>query len=199
MASKSGASSNSSGLDAELMEDEVALNYNGIYTLFGQINNESVAPACHWILKNTLKREPLPEMKLILNSEGGDLVSAFALIDCINGSKTPIGTIGLGEVLSAGLMVFISGKKGKRILTPNCLVMSHQFTWNVEGKEHELLASRKGHDITSEMVIRHYMKHTGLTHKKISDILLPAGDIFLTAKEALKYGLCDEVRELNSK
>lgn len=190
------SSDNINHIDAELMEDEAALNYNGIFMLFGQINTISIAPACRWIIKNSLKKNPTKDMRLFITSEGGDIPEAFALIDIMRGSKFTMSTVGLGEVCSAGLMIFMAGDKGSRILTPNSFVMSHQYSLNSGGKEHELLASRKATDIMSRMIINHYMKCTGMTEKKVRDILLPPEDVFLTPKEAVKYGICDKVKEL---
>jgi ATP-dependent Clp protease protease subunit len=112
------------------------------------------------------------------------------------GSRIPIHTVGLGMIASMGLLLFISGKKGKRVLTPNTLIMSHQWSSFFWGKEHELLAAQKEQKSLSDMIMRHYKKHTGLTEKKIRELLLPAHDVWLTAKEAKALGICDEVKDI---
>jgi ATP-dependent Clp protease protease subunit len=114
----------------------------------------------------------------------------------MKGSAIPVYTIGLGEISSAALMIFMAGHKGERMLTPNASILSHQYSWGRWGKEHELINSSRAIDLTSEMILTHYKKCTGLTEKKIRDILLPPTDVWLNAKEAKKYGLCDKVKEM---
>ena len=99
-------------------------------------------------------------------------------------------------IASAGLLIFISGTKGKRLLTPNTSILSHQFTWGSFGKEHELFAAVKEFDLTTKRMIKHYKKCTGLTDKDIRKYLLPPQDVWLSAAEALKLGICDDVKEM---
>lgn len=126
-------------------------------------------------------------------SEGGDLSVAFALIDVMRSSKIPIKTVGLGQIASCGLLIFLSGTAGRRILTPNTSVMSHQFSWGTEGKAHELFATMKEFDLTQKRMISLYQQTTGLDQDTIKEILLPAQDVYLSAEEALQYHICDHI------
>jgi ATP-dependent Clp protease protease subunit len=135
-------------------------------------------------------------LNLIITSPGGDLNAAFALIDVMRGSAIPVRTIGLGQIASAGLMIFIAGEKGQRILTPNTSILSHQYSWGAIGKEHELFAQIKEFDLTTKKVIDHYKRCTGLADKKIREVLLPPQDVWLSPPEAKKLGLCDDVKDL---
>ena len=177
-------------------DTEHSLEKLGVYLLMSEINSASVMPVVEWILKNNITRPPLDRLSLIINSGGGSVTDAFALIDTMKGSSIPVHTIGLGEISSAALMIFMAGHKGGRTMTPNCSVLSHQYSWGRWGKEHELVSSTRGIDLTSEMILSHYMKCTGLAEKKIREVLLPPQDVWLNAKEAKKYGLCDKVKEL---
>jgi ATP-dependent Clp protease protease subunit len=115
----------------------------------------------------------------------------------MRGSAVPIRTVGLGQIASAGLMMFIAGEKGNRVLTPNTSILSHQYSWGAFGKEHELFATVKEFDLTTKKMISHYKKCTGLNEKKIREVLLPPQDIWLGALEAKQLGICDHVKELN--
>ncbi len=175
---------------------EISLEKSGMYLLMADISAETCKPVIEWILKNELIEDPWPELKLFVNSPGGTLSDAFALIDVMRGSTAKISTVGIGEISSAGLLIFMSGAKGYRLLTPNTAILSHQFSWGSYGKEHELFAAQKAFDVTSTMMINHYKKCTGLSEKKIREFLLPPEDRWLTAKEALKLGICDTVKEI---
>ena len=176
------------------MSDDVSLDKNGIYLLMGSISTETVQPVIDFILKNEFYEEPFVELKLFINSNGGSLTDAFALIDVMKGSTSKISTVGIGEVSSAGLDIFMAGTKGRRILTPNTSILSHQYSWGTWGKEHELFAAKKGYDLTTKQRMAHYKKCTGLSEKKIREILLPPEDVWLSAAEALEYGICDDVK-----
>ena len=170
----------------------------GLHLLMDEISISSAQAAIEWILEANFKNTETKhkELNLVVCSPGGDLAAAFALIDIMKGSAIPVKTTGLGLIASAGLLIFISGIPGKRILTPNTSILSHQFSWGSWGKEHELFAAVKEFDLTTRRMIKHYKKCTGLTDKEIRQYLLPPQDIWLDGKEAKKLGICDKVQEL---
>ena len=131
----------------------------------------------------------------MINSPGGEVHSAFALIDMMKGSKIPVRTVGLGMIASCGLLTFMSGEKGHRILTPNTSILSHQYSWGSYGKEHELFARVREFELSTERMIEHYKKCTGMDEAGIRKYLLPAKDVWLSAEEAVRYGIADEIRE----
>jgi ATP-dependent Clp protease protease subunit len=165
------------------------------YFLFNKdFDQSSTGEAIRFIIERNLMAKDRPNMmKMIINSNGGEVASAFSLIDTMKGSKIPIYTYGLGVVASSGLLTFIAGQKGNRYLTRNTSILSHQFTWGSFGKEHELMATVKEFNNTSERIIQHYKKCTDMSEKNIKKYLLPSEDVWLTAKEAVKYGLADEI------
>lgn len=173
-----------------------SLEESNIYLFMEDFNSESVKPLIDFILrKNLLPAALKPKyLTLIINSPGGELPAAFALIDIMKGSAIPIHTIGLGMIASCGLLAFMSGAKGHRVLTPNTNILSHQFSWANYGKEHELVASVKQIDLLSQKMIALYKECTGLSDAKIKEILLPEKDVWLSAKEAVKYKLADKIK-----
>jgi ATP-dependent Clp protease protease subunit len=152
--------------------------------------------AVEWIFEANFSEETPDRLNMVITSPGGDLNAAFALVDTMRGSSIPIRTIGLGQIASAGLMIFIAGEAGQRILTPNTSILSHQYSWGAFGKEHELFAQIKEFDLTTKRMIAHYKKCTGLKEDQIREYLLPPQDVWLSAQEAKKLGLCDDVKEL---
>ena len=180
--------------DPTNFESVPGLNDHGMMVLMGEIDADSVKPVIEWILyENYVKKKKLKELLLMICSEGGDLSVAFALIDVMRSSKIPIKTVGLGQIASCGLLIFLSGTAGRRILTPNTSVMSHQFSWGTEGKAHELFATMKEFDLTQKRMIKLYQQTTGLDQDTIKEILLPAQDVYLSAEEALQYHICDHI------
>lgn len=166
------------------------------YYIFSQdFNNGSCSDAMTFILARNLMvgKDKPKQIKLIINSPGGGVAAAFALIDTIKGSKIPVYTYGMGEIASCGLLTFMAGQKGKRFITRNTSILSHQFSWGSIGKEHELMASVKEFTNASRRIIEHYKRCTGQTEATIKKYLLPAEDVWLTPKEAIKYGIADQI------
>lgn len=165
------------------------------YLLFNkEFDASSCGDAMEFIIARNLMRKDRPKhMKMIINSPGGDVSSAFALIDTMKGSKIPIYTYGLGEISSCGFMTFIAGERGHRYITRNTAILSHQYSWGSYGKEHELMARVKEYNNTHARIVEHYKRCTGLDERTIKKYLLPAEDVWLTAKEAVKYGIADAI------
>ncbi len=170
---------------------------HSFFLMMEDISLTSVKSATEWIFEANFTEERPELLNFIITSPGGDLNAAFALIDVMRGSAIPVRTIGLGQIASAGLMIFIAGEKGQRILTPNTSILSHQYSWGAIGKEHELFATVREFDLTTKKMIAHYKKCTGLDEKRIRETLLPPQDVWLSPVEAKKLGLCDEVKELS--
>ena len=172
-----------------------ALYESGIYYFADGFTQESTKPVVNWIIeKNILPDSERPkELTLIINSPGGSVHAAFALIDVMKGSALPIKTVGLGMIASCGLLTFMAGTKGKRVLTRNTSILSHQYSWGSGGKEHELFARVKEFELSTERMLEHYKRCTGMSEKKIRELLLPAEDVWLSAEEAVKHGIADAV------
>lgn len=169
---------------------------HSFFIMMEDISLSTCKNAIEWILESNFSEERPELLNLLVCSPGGDLNAAFALVDTMRGSAIPIRTIGLGQIASAGLLIFISGTQGHRILTPNTSILSHQYSWGAFGKEHELFATIKEFDLTTKRMIAHYKKCTGLKEEQIREVLLPPQDVWLSASEAKKLGLCDDVKDL---
>lgn len=171
------------------------LQEHGMYVFMGEVDSDSVKPVIEWILNENYAKSgrKKKELLLMICSEGGALQDAFALIDVMNSSPIPIKTVGLGQISSAGLCIFMSGAPGRRILTPNTSILSHQFSWWAEGKAHELFATVKEFELTQKRMIKLYRETTKLSDEEIRRVLLPAQDVYLDAEEALQYNICDAV------
>ena len=171
-----------------------ALQDEGMFVLMGEVTAESIKPVIEWVLyENFVVKKRKKELLLMICSEGGDTAAAFALIDVMRGSAIPVKTVGLGMIASAGLMIFIAGTAGRRILTPNTSIMSHQFSWYNEGKAHELFATMKEFELTQARMLAHYQTCTGLTETEIREKLLPPQDVWLSATDAQQLNVCDHV------
>lgn len=173
------------------------LRENGILMLVDKFDQEKIMPIVAQIMEyNMMDEEDRPKMlKLIINSPGGSVFSAFHLIDAIKTSEIPVATIGHGLVASCGILTLMSGQKGHRYISHNASVMSHQYSWGSAGKEHELYAKVKEFEMASARMIEHYKKCTKKSETYIRKHLLHATDEWLTPEECLKHGVVDHIWE----
>lgn len=181
---------------SETKSELPSLQDSNTYLFMDEFESKSIRPVIEWILRNNfLPASKRPEyLNLIINSPGGDLNSAFALIDVMKGSAIPVHTLGIGQISSCGLLAFIAGQKGHRVITPMTSILSHQYTWGSYGKSHELIATVKEFELTSARMLSLYKHCTGLSESKIREILLPAQDVWLSAEEAVEHGLADTIK-----
>ena len=183
--------------DTEESTVSQALQDEGMFVLMGEVTAESIKPVIEWILyENFVVKKHKKELLLMICSEGGDTAAAFALIDVMRGSAIPVKTVGLGMIASAGLLIFISGTPGRRVLTPNTSILSHQFSWSNEGKAHELFATMREFELTQQRMLNHYRLCTGLSDDEIRQHLLPPNDVWLSATDAMSLNVCDHISEL---
>lgn len=173
------------------------LQDHGIYVFMDDVDNETIKPVVEWILaENHVAKKKKKELLLMICSDGGSVSDAFALIDVMKASSIPIKTVGLGCIASCGLLIFMAGNKGSRILTPNTSILSHQYSWGSGGKAHELFSITKEFNLTHQRMVEHYKECTGLEEDAIKTSLLPPSDVWLSAEEAMALGICDYISDL---
>lgn len=164
---------------------------NHIHFLNGDITDYNVEPIIKWILYENTINEPDKMLTLYVNSAGGSLYDAFALIDIMRQSKYPIRTIGIGMIISAGFLIFACGTKGQRIIAKNTSIMCHQYSAGVFSKHHDLLAYTKELDLTNNRIINILKDVTGLDTKTIKSKLVPPTDQWMTPEELVACNVAD--------
>lgn len=171
----------------------ISIESLGSHLLFGEINEETIKSAIEFIIKCNKLYADERDLSLFINSTGGNVSDGFALIDMMNISRLNVKTIGLGNIMSMGVLLLAAGTPGKRIITKNCQVMAHQFSSGVEGKFHEVLAAHKADLYLEQQFLTHFKNCTKMTEKQIKDILLGPSDRWLTPIECKKYGIVDHI------
>lgn len=163
---------------------------NHIYFLNGEIDEYSIEEAIKWILyENTIDEEK--ELTLYINSNGGSLTDAFALIDIMQQSNYPIKTVGIGCIASAAFLIFACGDKGSRIIAKNTSIMCHQYTCGIMAKQHDMEAHIKEMELTKNRIISILKNATGLNTKTVKEKLIPPTDVWMTVEELVKLGVAD--------
>jgi ATP-dependent Clp protease protease subunit len=167
-----------------------------VHFLTGDIEEENIENAIKWIVYENLICGNSPKtLTMYINSNGGDLNSAFALIDVMKQSKCPIRVIGLGSICSAAFMIFSSGTKGERYIANNTSIMCHQYSDGMEGKHHDIKSRFKELELTNTRMIEVLKENTELETRTIKSKLLCPTDVWLTAEELIELGIADNFLE----
>ena len=141
--------------------------------------------------------DPEKDINLYVNSPGGSVTAGLGIYDTMQYVKPPINTICLGQAASMGALLLTAGAKGKRYALPNARVMIHQPLGGFQGQATEIDIHAKEILKIRERLNEIMAKHTGQPIEKISHDT--ERDYFMSAEEAKKYGLIDEVITRQSK
>jgi len=131
------------------------------------------------------------DIKIYINSPGGQVSSALAIYDTMQYVKADVATICVGLSASAAALILASGAKGKRMMLPNSEVLIHQVMGGAQGQatdvdihaKHILKIKKRLNDIMA--------KHTGQALSKVEKDA--ERDYFMSAEEAKKYGIVDKI------
>ena len=193
--------------EAEKEEDD--LNNMSSVGLYGDVDEERIAEVISALL--TLQHVGKPKIsedgevvfeegkpiKLYISTYGGSADEMAALVDIMNVVKKdcPIETIGIGKVMSAGVLILASGTKGERYIGKNCRVMIHSVIAGNHGSlhnlENELTEIKKMQDI----YLQSLADATNMTKKQLKSFMRRKQNVYLNAEEAIKLGIADKILE----
>ena len=137
--------------------------------------------------------DPDKEISFYINSPGGSITDGMAIVDTMNYIKCPVSTICIGLAASMGSVLLACGTKGKRYATPNAEVLIHQplISGGLAGQTTEIKIHADHMVKTREKLNKILSEKTGQSLEQIEKDT--ERDHYMTAEEALKYGLIDEI------
>ena len=134
---------------------------------------------------------PEKDIFLYINSPGGSVTAGMAIYDTMNFIKPNVSTVCIGQAASMGAFLLSAGEKGKRYCLPNSRVMIHQPLGGFQGQASDFEIHAKEILSIKEKMNRLMAEHTGQKYEKVAKDT--DRDNFLSADEAMKYGLIDQV------
>lgn len=137
--------------------------------------------------------EPDKEIYLYINSPGGSTSAGFAIYDTMQYIKPQVHTICTGLAASFGAILLLAGAKGKRFALPNSEIMIHQPHGGAQGQASDIAISAKRILLIREKLNRITVERTGQPLEKVEKDM--DRDYFMSAQEALEYGIIDQVIE----
>jgi len=133
---------------------------------------------------------------LYINCPGGSVISGLAIYDCMQHIKSEVITINLGLAASMASFILAAGSKGKRLALPSSRTMIHQPMGGAQGQAEDIKVEAAQIMRIRDNLVKMYSMMTGQTQDQIVKDL--DRDNFLSAQEAMAYGLVDRVLEVNS-
>jgi ATP-dependent Clp protease protease subunit len=131
------------------------------------------------------------DIKLYINSPGGSVTAGLAIYDTMQYLKCPVSTICIGLTASMAAVILAAGTKGKRFSLPNAEILLHQVAGGMQGQAADIEITAKQIMHMKEKLNKIIASHTGQNFAKV--VKDTNRDFYLTAEEAKKYGLIDEV------
>ena len=172
------------------------------YDIFSRLLNDRIIMLCDEVNEATASlvvaqllylegQDPDKDIHLYINSPGGSVTAGMAIYDTMQYIKPDVSTICVGLAASMASILLMAGKKGKRYALPHSEVMIHQPLGGFEGQASDIAIHAKNILRIREEMYDVIVKHTGKTKEAVAADT--DRDNFLTAKEALAYGIIDQV------
>lgn len=131
------------------------------------------------------------DIKLYINSPGGEISSGFMIYDTINIIKSDVQTISVGTSASMAAIILLAGTKGKRKILPNSKVMLHDLSGEFKGKFDDIITEVKEINKLHNKIFGIIENNTNFTLEQLEKNLKT--DFWLNSEEALKLGLVDKI------
>jgi len=138
-------------------------------------------------------QDPSKDINLYINSPGGSVTDGLAIYDTMQYIKCDVSTICMGMAASMGAFLLAAGAKGKRFALPNSDIMIHQPSGGAQGQATDIMIHADHIQLTKKRLNTIMSKHTGQPFEKVAEDT--ERDNFMTAQEALEYGIVDKVIE----
>ena len=135
--------------------------------------------------------DPKKDIQLYINSPGGSVSAGLAMLDTMNHIKPDVATVCVGMAASAAAIILAAGTRGKRYALPNAEVMIHQPWGGAQGQATDIEITARHIIATRERLNKILSKATGQPLAKIEKDV--ERDYFMSAEDAKKYGLIDDV------
>ncbi|GAM09349.1 ATP-dependent Clp protease proteolytic subunit [Geobacter sp. OR-1] len=182
--------------DNDKQKKDQGLDDYGIIYISGAINNGTAEAVCKQIIEYNIKGET-SQIQMVINSPGGSCPAGFSIIDIMEWSRVPIYTTGIGMIASMGLLIFMTGEKGRRVITPRTSILSHRFSAFNFGNHSQLIAGRKEEDLEHDRILSHYLTYSNIKDRaELEKYLLRDVDTWLTPDEAIQHGLADIIEPI---
>ncbi len=136
-------------------------------------------------------QDPERDISIYINTPGGSVTAGLAVYDTIQYIKPDVQTIAMGQASSMGAILLACGAPGKRMALPSARILIHQPWGGAQGQAIDIGIQAKEIVRLKQLLIKYFAQHTGKKEDDIASDL--ERDNFMSAEEAMKYGLIDNI------
>ncbi len=136
-------------------------------------------------------QDPERDISIYINTPGGSVTAGLAVYDTIQYIKPDVQTIAMGQASSMGAILLACGAPGKRMALPSARILIHQPWGGAQGQASDIGIQAKEIVRLKQLLIKYFAQHTGKKEDDIASDL--ERDNFMSADEAMKYGLIDNI------
>ena len=174
-----------------MCEAQETLRKHGIINLSGEINDDKARDIRDFIIERNLIGVN-KELWMVVDSYGGDVRSAMAIVDMMKWSRIPVNTFGNGSIFSAAFLVFVCGER--RVASANASMMCHNIMFTYDNEPYyNMLSKRIEEDRLTKRFFDTLKKHSKLSDKSVKNKVIMNNDVWLTPEDCLKYGFVDSI------
>ena len=137
--------------------------------------------------------DPKKPIRFVVNTYGGYMDAQFAIYDAVRVCAAPVVTIGIGKIMSAGVLLLACGEKGERLIARNARVMIHELSAGGWGKVSEIENGAKEERRQQQQWEQLIAHETGKSVGEVRAVMDRHVDQFMTAREAKAFGIVDRV------
>lgn len=166
-------------------------NNERIVFLSGDVNESSITQVINQIL--TMAHQNDKPINMIVSTYGGSVDEMFSLYDVIKSLPCPVHTIGLGKVMSAGVLLLSSGVKGKRLIGRSTRIMIHPISSMMGGNIFEMMNEASEIQRMQNLMIDAMISETSMSKEQLQKLMKSGHDNFLTPSEAINLGIADKI------
>lgn len=164
--------------------------YGRILYLAGEVN-ELTAQEINIGMVSLQREDPLQDITLIIDSYGGDLFAAFSIVDMMDMITCDIQTVCIGKAMSAGQLIFSSGKKGKRFMSKHARLMLHNPSAGMEGSVPDIEIEIEELQRCRSLFVDKTAEGSDLDRNEIMELI--SRNAYLDADEAIEKGFADGI------
>jgi ATP-dependent Clp protease protease subunit len=170
---------------------QMHLNDRIVY-LSGEVTEHSIAQVIAGVLSLANQNHKAP-ITMVVSTYGGSVDEMFSLYDVIKYIPCPVHTVGLGKIMSAGVLLLASGEKGKRLIGRNARIMIHTVSGGSGGNVFDIVNEANEHVRQQKLMEELLVRETKMTSQALSKIMESKLDTYILPTEALKLGIVDKI------
>lgn len=143
--------------------------------------------------------DPVSPIKMIISTYGGAVDEMFALYDTIKYIPCPVHTVGMGKIMSAGVLLLAAGEKGQRIIGENARIMLHATSGASMGTFLQVKNETEEHERQQKQMEKLLLRESKMTSKQLTSIMSAGHDVYVLPEQAMSLGLVDQVIQSTKK